>query len=75
MKIALLLVLLLPFILAEQSSIFSPFVTSGLTFSNVTGKGVTKEQVESFINLANYASRVYKDDIEKTTKFIKSRMD
>lgn len=36
---------------------------------------MTQEQVDSFINLANYASRVYGEDIEKTTKFIKSRMD
>jgi hypothetical protein len=41
----------------------------------VTGKGVTQEQVDSFIKFANYASTVYGEDIEKTSKFIKSRMD
>jgi hypothetical protein len=48
---------------------------SNLKFENMTGKGATKEMIDSFITFAQYSSSVYRDDIEKTVKFIKYRMD
>jgi hypothetical protein len=36
---------------------------------------LTKEQLSTFISLANYASAVYGGDVEKCTRYIKMRMD
>jgi hypothetical protein len=48
---------------------------SSLQFSNTTGSGTTKEMINSFIDIANYASLTYGDDLEKNSKYIKLRMD
>lgn len=48
---------------------------SALQFHNKNGSGLKPEQLTYFVEVANYASRVYGDNIEMNLKFIKAKMD